>query len=303
MRNHGDCVLGIDLGGTKIALASADMTGKILYEEVLATKAEQGAEQAITRALNAGRLLAERTCQEYGGNLAAVGIASMGITLEDRVLIAPNVPGWDRLAIPSLARGVFPDTRVAIENDVKVAALAEMRWGNLTGVDTGIYVNLGTGIAATLISNGQIIRGTHGAAGEIAYALRDPRETLGYLDGHAPLEEYVGGSSINERIRQKFGDGVTITEIVDGVHVNQQFQEFLDETIGEIAFHLTNLTIALDPERVVIGGGLIRAHDIILPYFIRYFTRFVPFPPTVMISHFAHNAGIMGAISLALDVT
>jgi glucokinase len=301
MRNRGDCVLGIDLGGTKIALATSDTTGQILFEEVLSTRAELGAEQAITRALNAGRLLADRTCEAHENDLVAVGIATMGITLEDRVLIAPNVPGWDQLAIPSLSHAVFPDTRVAIDNDVKAAALAEMRWGKLAGINAGIYVNLGTGIATTLITNGRIIRGAHDAAGEIAYILRNPSEPLGYLDGHAPLEEFVGGHSINERIQQQFGDGVTITEIVDGARSNQEFQEFLNETLGEIAFHLTNLTIALDPERVVIGGGLIRARDIILPYLIRYFARFIPFPPTVIASHFAHNAGIMGAISLALD--
>src|SRR5947209_23764 len=167
-----DFVLGIDLGGTKIALATADVDGMILHQQTIETLAPQGAEQAIERMIAVGHQLIEQTRVQREGSLVGVGIATMGITLEDQVLIAPNVPGWKRLALPSLMRQAFSLDAVRIENDVKAAASAELRWGALAGIDTGLYLNLGTGIAATLVINGRIMRGAHGAAGEIAYNLR-----------------------------------------------------------------------------------------------------------------------------------
>ena len=296
-------VLGIDLGGTKIALATADTKRTLLSQQTIATLAEQGAEQAIARTIACGRDLIEQTRRQWHGKLTGVGIATMGITLDDRVLIAPNVPGWDQLALPSQMRQAFALDTIHIENDVKAAALAELRWGALAGVENGLYLNLGTGIAATLIVNGRILRGTHGAAGEIAYNLRHLHEEQGFSMGKAPLEEFVGGGAIHERVRLHFGTETTIEEIFHKATVSPfdaEARTFIETTLTEIAFHLTNLTIALDPERVVIGGGLMRSKELILPRLAAHIRRFVPFPPQIEVAHFSHDAGIMGAIALAI---
>src|SRR5262249_38966339 len=142
--NGRDFVLGLDFGGTKIALATANLAGEMVHRRTLATCAEQGAEQAVARTLASARDLVALTQAEQGGKLLSVGVSTMGITLEDRVLMAPNVPGWDALALPPLFRQAFETEVVCLANDVKVAALAELRWGALKGVQTGLYLNLGT---------------------------------------------------------------------------------------------------------------------------------------------------------------
>lgn len=301
--HSGDFVLGIDLGGTKIALATADANGTILSQKTIATLASQGAEQAIERTIASGRNLIELTQKQLRGRLVGIGVATMGITLDDRVLIAPNVPGWDRLALPSQMQRAFSLDAVRIENDVKAAALAELRWGALVGVETGLYLNLGTGIAAALVVDGGIMHGAHGAAGEIAYNLRHLHDEQGFSAGKAPLEEFVGGGALRERVRQRFGAEATVGEIFRLATTSPpdlEARAFVEVTLTEIAFHLTNLTIALDPERVVIGGGLMRSKALILPLLAAHIKRFAPFPPPVEVARFSHDAGLMGAIALAL---
>ena len=140
--------------------------------------------------------------QEAGEELSALGVATKGVTGEDGVLIS-GMPGWSSLRIPARLLGRFPDLAVSITNDVKAATLAEMTWGALRGVTYGVYVNLGTGIAAGIVTGGEILKGAHGAAGEIGFLIPG-REALGPGkreatvggDNAAPLEELVGGRAV-----------------------------------------------------------------------------------------------------------
>lgn len=299
----GDFILGIDLGGTKIALATADISGRVLSRQKIETLASQGAEQALERTIASGRDLIALTREQLQGRLVGIGVATMGITLADRVLMAPNVAGWAQLALPARLRQAFSFDEIHIENDVKAAALAELRWGALVGVETGLYLNLGTGIAATLVVDGHILRGAHGAAGEMAYNLRHLHDEQGFSAGRAPLEEFVGGGALEKRVQQQFGSQVTVEEIfrrAASAPPDPEVCAFVEITLTEIAFHLTNMTIALDPEQVIIGGGLMRSKALILPHLSSYIKRFVPFPPPLKEAHFSYDAGIMGALALAL---
>lgn len=95
-----------------------------------------------------------------------------GIVKPQGIRLAPNNPGWDTLALADVLKESFGIQRVAIETDVKAAALAEARSGVLADVECGLYVNLGTGLSAAAVIDGRVLRGAHGAAGEIAYQLR-----------------------------------------------------------------------------------------------------------------------------------
>jgi glucokinase len=166
-------------------------------------------------------------------------------------------------------------------------------------VDVGIYLNLGTGIATALVAYGRIVRGAHGAAGEIAYNLRQIHEEVGVRQNRAPLEEFVGGGAIGERASLQFGEPSTAAEIFHRARSDPEARAFVEATLTEIAFHVTNLAIALDPERIVVGGGLMRSKDMILPGLATHLKRFVPFPPMLLEAHFSRDAGLMGAIALA----
>lgn len=295
-----DFVLAFDFGGTKIALATADAAGEVQCRMELPTQAADGAVQALNRAIGAGTALVDQAV-EGGGRLVGVGVSTMGITLEDRVLMAPNVAGWETQAIPAVIRHAFHTDAVRVANDVKAAARAELWRGELTGVETGLYVNLGTGIAAVLIVGGRIVAGAHGAAGEIGYNLRHLHEEEGAAAGEVPLEQFVGGGAIRARIARRFGDA-TPSDIFGAVRTNPQARAFVGEILSEVAFHITNLTIALDPGRVVVGGGIMRSADLILPPLRDHVARFVPFPPEVVAGRFLLDGGLIGAVALALDV-
>ena len=139
----------------------------------------------------------------------------MGLTRVDRVDLAPNVPGWEALRIPAAIETAFPALPAAFGNDVKLAALAELAWGALAGVTTGVYVNLGTGIAATLVVDGQVVEGAHGAAGEIGYWLTDGTETPRMAaDGGVPTEEALGGRGVARQAAALLGRPLDFAELV-----------------------------------------------------------------------------------------
>src|SRR5215469_7297603 len=94
-----DFVLAIDFGGTKVALATADLAGTLLEQDRIATNAPQGALQVLERTFSAARPLIERTTARTGGRCLAAGVISPGVIFLDRILLAPNVPGWGELAL------------------------------------------------------------------------------------------------------------------------------------------------------------------------------------------------------------
>jgi glucokinase len=289
-----DYVLSVDFGGTKATVAAADRAGALLAKVRLPMLAERGADQALRRALD--------TCEDIvgalDGSVRAAGVASPGIVLADRILLAPNVPGWTDLRLEerfSSALGV----PTVCATDVKAATLAEARWGNLREVDSGIHLNLGTGIAVGLLLDGRVHSGAHGAAGEIGYNLRSPNGKVGPHDGHAPLEEVVGGRAIGTRGRALGGTGDALS--VFALAGDPAVDAFLDETLTELAVHLANTAILLDPARVTVGGGLIRSAGTILPVLDRMLKRAVPFPPELLVAHFAQDGPLVGAAALAWE--
>jgi len=296
-------VLGVDLGGTKMALATAGAAGTILNSALLPTEAARGAEQALRRSLDrAAEIVAEQA--RAGQPVRAVGLSTMGITEADGVRLAPTVEGWERLRIPERVAEALPGLPVRIDNDLRAATIAELRWGALHGIGTGIYVNLGTGVGAGLVAGGRLLSGAHGAAGEIAYLQRDAAAAAAARPGAAPFEEAVSGKTVARRTSAALGRPLSMAELVaaaaDG---DAAARALLDDVLGEICFQVTNLAVAFDPEVVVIGGGYARAAGTLLDRLRDAAARRVPFPPCVVASRFGPDAALRGAIALALEVT
>ncbi|HET8842218.1 MAG TPA: ROK family protein, partial [Ktedonobacteraceae bacterium] len=135
-----DFILAIDFGGTKVALATADFKGNLLEQVRIETHAARGALQVLERTFLAAHPLIKHTVARTGGRCRAAGVVSPGVILPDRILLAPNIPGWGDLALLELMRSGLGFTEVAVGNDVKAAAAAEVRWGNLQGADPAIYL-------------------------------------------------------------------------------------------------------------------------------------------------------------------
>lgn len=284
-------VLGIDIGGTKIAVGISGSDGP----EISARSRLVTGPDTLVRALAAAR--------ELDNAPAAVGFSTTGVIRDGRVRLSPNVPGWDGLELPRLLAEEYGDIPVAIDNDVNAAASAELRWGALRGVSTGLYLNLGTGLAAALIVGGRVVSGAHGAAGEIGYLQVEPGEAA-FADGHVPLEERVSGSGLARRASALLGKEVSTAELLTafaapGGHPDRAAHELVASTLRLLAMSVANVCVVLDPERLVIGGGMMGAGDVIVPGLTAELRRAVPFPPEVRAARFADDAPLLGALALA----
>jgi glucokinase len=294
-----DFVLGIDFGGTKIAVATATLDGDLMESDRLETDAAGGAIQAVERAFVCAEELAAAAAANGDGRCVAVSAVSPGIVFEDHVALAPNVPGWQELKLPALLRERFAPAHSAVGTDVKAAAVAELRWGSLRGANPAILLILGTGIAAAIVIDGEVLQGANGAAGEIGYSLRNGADHSGAADGRAPLEEFAGGRGIGERASRLFGTPVTAAEVFE--HPDPRAGQLLDETLDALAVQVANMAILVDPARIAVGGGLMSQPEQVLAALERRLNASAPFAPELVPAQFINDGSLRGAIALALD--
>ncbi|MEU1964697.1 ROK family protein [Micromonospora sediminicola] len=282
-------LLGIDFGGTKMAVGVSDADGRLLAHRRVPTLAEQGAPQALARALD----LAGDLVGEVGGPVAAAGIASPGVVRPDGIDLAPNVPGWERLRLADAVRDALDVSRVAVDNDLNAAALAELRLGALRGVDPGLVVGIGTGIAAAVTVGGAVLSGHRGAAGEIGYAVAGgpwpgtmlERDFSGLaLDRLAADLDLPGGAAGLAAEAERPGPA----------------REALATRVDEAARALATCCLLLDPQRLVLVGGVTRS-DLIRRMLVDRLTEALPHPPDVVRSRFADDAALFGALTLARE--
>ncbi len=283
-------VLGIDFGGTKIATAVCDLAGRRLATRVIDAQPDRGARAAFDRGVRTGRaLLAEAA---IGRPLAGVGVSTFGIPAEDGVALAPAIDGWEDLPMGRDLREAFAGTPVTMATDVKAAALAETRWGALAGVDPGVYLNLGTGLAAAIVAGGRVLTGANGAAGEIGYNLRRLAD-VGYA-GYVPLEEAVSGRALGRLAGRPPADAFA-------AEAGTPLAAIADQFTAELAFHVVNLAICIDPARIAVGGGMTRSWDRIRPRLDAALDSAAPYRPELVLADFPFDAPLMGALALAVD--
>jgi glucokinase len=293
-----DFVVAIDFGGTKVAIATADATGTILKQARIDTNASLGAQQLLERTIITAQALIEQTAAEVRGHCVAVGVATPGVVHDSGVLLSPNIPGWEHVPLRETMRVGLNIPSVVVENDVKAAAMAEVRWGALKKADPAVFLSLGTGIAAAIVIGGRVISGAHGASGEIGYNLRSVMDHLGAAHGRAPLEEALGGRFIGEKGSLLLGEPLSAADVF--VHSDIRARFLVDEVLAELATHVANLAILIDPACIAIGGGLMNSGDVILRALAFRLDYAVPFPPEIVPASFLDDASLYGAIALAL---
>jgi len=293
-------VLGLDFGGTKIALAVADLSGRRLGARSIDSQAESsGAAEAMARGLSAAReLLAEVASAD---ELAGVGAATLGIPYDDRVELAPTFPGWGELPFGQLIRDAFPGIPVRLATDVKAAAAAELRWGALAGCDPGLYLNLGTGLAVAIVAGGTVITGAHGASGEIGYNLRSAADVYVEPAERTILEHVVSGQALETTGSARLGQRVTAADVFTMARTQPDAAVLTDEFTRELAMHVANLATAIDPVRIVVGGGLVRSWDQLEAGLRRALDAAVPFPPELSVARFPSDAPLIGALALGVE--
>ena len=293
-----DVVLGMDFGGTKIALAVCDLDGRCLSEQLLPTRAQDGADAVLGRGMAAGRELLAQGAGAY--ELAAVGVSTIGIPLENGVQLAPAIPGWESVALARSVETAF-GAPVRVATDVKAAATAESRWGALAGSDPAIYLNLGTGLAAAIVVDGRVLKGAHGASGEIGYNLINSSHVGLEMGARPMLEDTVSGMALAANGSRLLGRFVTAGQVFDAAQADPELDAMVSDLIDELSPHLVNLVIAVDPARVAVGGGLTRSWGRLQGPLEQALKSGVPFPPELVMAAYPFDAPLVGALALGAE--
>ncbi len=306
--------IGIDIGGTKIAGALVDPDGSIIREERVATPAHDSdaIADAVIELINQ---LSE------GVQVVAAGVAAAGFIDAERanIVYAPNL-SWrhEPLKAKLQARTNIP---VFIENDANAAGWAEYRFGAGQGVKHMAMLTIGTGVGGAIVVDGQLLRGGFGIAGELGHIRLVPEGRLCGCGQHGCIEQYGSGTALLRAAKElvESGDpqGVRLAELateageLTGTQVYQAITERdsgalallsqLGTWLGEAA---ASLVAVLDPEMIVIGGGVSAAGDLLLDPIKKAFDAHLPasaFRPHLKfaIAEFVNDAGVVGAADLA----
>jgi glucokinase len=292
-------VLGLDYGGTKIAAAVADLAGNRLASTTTDSGGAMGAQASFARGIQVARDLLAATAP--GSEPVAVGVSTFGIPFDDRVELAPAIDGWGQLAMGRELRAAFPRSQIRMATDAKAAAQAEVRWGVLADRDPAVYLNLGTGLAAALVIGGRVVSGINGAAGEIGYNLRSVADLGLPLDRRVMLEQIVSGQALAKRAGAGEGRQLTAADVFAAAASDRELDGLVDDFVDELAFHLVNLAILVNPARIAVGGGIVRSWARIRPRLQQALRAGTPFPPELVVSRFPYDAPLLGAVAIAVD--
>jgi glucokinase len=290
-------VLGLDFGGTKIAAAVCEISGRRLGSVTVPSGAENGGQASFERGIAAAQALLDEVAA--GRQLLAVGACTFGIPGEDGVQLAPTIPGWSDVAFGRELRHAFDGAEIRLATDVKAAAQAEVEWGALAGCDPGIYLNLGTGLAVAIVANGRVVNGHHGAAGEIGYNLRRSGDIAAASNERVLLEEAVSGQALMRASWRLLPPGNDARSVFRRASADPTAATALADFITELSFHLVNLTIAVDPVRIVVGGGMVRSWEQLRHGLRAALDAAVPYPPELVLAAFPFDAPLRGALAMS----
>jgi predicted NBD/HSP70 family sugar kinase len=299
IRRDAGFVLGLDVGQQFVRGAVADLGGAVRARESRPARSSSGLARVRELATLAGELLEEAGVNGQDPLLQTV-VGSPGIVEPDgRALqLAPNLPGWERPAVlRDLRRLLSGET--TIENDVDAAAVAERDHGHGRDFSTFAFVSVGTGIGMGLVLEGELHRGAHGAAGEIAFlpfhvGELDPRDARrrGALESAASAAAVV-------RAARRAGTRLRSARSVFAAAAagDERAQEIVTEQASIVAHALAAIVAVVDPELIVLGGGIGRA-----PGFAEEvgaaLARISPVVPDVRPTALGENAVVDGCLAV-----
>jgi glucokinase len=244
-----------DLGGTKIAAARIEDTGEITHRLLARTPSEGG--EAVVEALThlLRRLPADDAC--------ALGVDVPGLAYSSGAVWAPNLPGWERMPLGAILKQQF-DLPVLVESDRNAFVTGEAWQGSARGCADVVFVAIGTGIGAGIISGGRLIRGSGELAGCVGWmAVRDrfvpAYKKVGCLEFHA------AGPGIARAAQRLFRRPLEASEVVRLARSgNSQAREIIAAAGQSLGLGLANLVDILNPQVIVIGGGVTAAGSLLL---------------------------------------
>jgi predicted NBD/HSP70 family sugar kinase len=297
-------VVGVDIGRAWIRIAAADLSGHIV-----ARRDERNRERSATALVRTVSAVAHGVVAAAGltwEHVAHTVVGGPGVfdPESDRLLHAPNLPGWSRPGLMSSLREALPPS-VALDNDANLAAVGERTYGSGRDADTFVYVSVGTGIGMGIIIDGQLYRGAHGAAGEVGY--------LPLGDGHVPVDRHAqlrgileAAASADAVVRTAKQLGVagasSAKRVFNAARAGDALAMAAVESEGQrLALVVGTVAAILDPEFVLLGGGVGSNLDLLRPSLERRLAQLTPLLPRIAEGSLGQDAIVLGAVASALD--
>ena len=316
---HEKPILGVDVGGTKVAVGIVDRQGKILAQGRKAMVAQGTAEAA----LDAVTAAIDSILSATKDNVSSIGICAPGPLdpTSGVVLNPPNLPCWRNFPLAEKISAKY-GVPVKVDNDANAAALAETRWGAARGYRYVFYATIGTGIGSGIVFDGTIYHGKTGSAGEGGHVSIDYRGPVCGCGKRGCIEILAAGTAIGVRARAKLeadpsrpsamrdlADGkiASVTsELVGRAYTagDPLAREVLTETADLLTVWLGNIVDLLDPDVLVMGGGVAA---MLQPFFsdiknglprwcVNPFAAEIP----LLLAHYGVDAGVAGGAALCL---
>lgn len=267
--------IGVDVGGTNVKVALVDKEGNIVYSDTVPTRAEMGYEYTISNMIKAIHdvMKESKVAKEL---VEGIGFGFPGqIDCDNGIVrLAPNIPGWVNIPIADIVSKEF-GIPVKVDNDVRCAALAELNFGAGKGAVNMICITVGTGIGSGLIVNGKLVRGVSNAAGELGHIkLQMENGPLCGCGDHGCLEAFASGPAIvamaeeyvrggkSTKYRELAKNEITPYYVCEAAKQGDVVAKKIFEIIGNyIGIGLASVVNLLNPEKIVIGGGVAEAGE------------------------------------------
>ncbi|HEY0377283.1 MAG TPA: ROK family protein [Pyrinomonadaceae bacterium] len=264
-----EAVAGVDIGGTKIAVALESSGGERISARHFPTRAGLGPEAILGSVAAAVRGM----CAEAGAKLTAVGIGCPGSVDRERgtVLLPINLPGWHEFPVVRTVEELL-NVPAVMENDAKLAALGEYAHGAGRGLTDIVYLTISTGIGGGIITGGRLLQRL--GAGEVGHMTVLPGGPPCGCGSRGCLDALCSGTAIARRARALLAQGATslISELVSSPEEvtaqtvteavrrgDELARRVWDEMIHYLSIGIANVVTVLAPEAVILGGGVVAA--------------------------------------------
>lgn len=321
MTQQGPIYLGIDVGGTKVAAGLVNAAGEVLYKTRVPMEAQGDAGAGLASVRSA---IDESRRTNPSRSIAGIGICSPGPLdpLTGVVINPPNLPCWRNFPLADEVAKAY-GLPVRVDNDANAAALAETIWGAARGFRNVFYATLGTGIGTGIIFDGKIYHGRTGAAAEGGHMTIDHHAARCGCGKRGCIEALASGPAIATRAREmavKATSGTKMLEMGTGDAAGITAEivgkawragdllatEVLRETADLVTIWLGNIIDVLEPDVMVMGGGVAELMSNWFPHIRKHLPEWsinqrcseIP----LKLAHYSADAGIAGAAALCLPV-
>ena len=323
MKSGSDYIVGVDLGGTNIVSLLINSQGRIISKDTRATLAWEGKEKAISQIVNSVISILEKGMRQgiSASSIKGVGVGSPGPldTKKGIIHFAPNLPGWNNIPLVSILEDQLK-LPVFLENDANAAALAEWWIGAGTKVDNLVLLTLGTGIGGGIIIGGEVLHGAWDTAAEIGHMIIHEGGLVCGCGKRGCLEAYASATGVIKRTVSlvKEGRKTLLRELVRG-HLediscelvyqaaergDELSREIVEETARYLGIGIASLVNILNPEMIILSGGMTAAGDSLFEPVRKYARKYALEAAIkgvrIVPAKLGNNTGALGAAATVL---